>query len=103
MSDKESMYDILKEVKNVDTGINNMLIPILQDSIQDSNKHNKRLFIIVLLLIIAITTISLFATNLIYDQTIKYQEFLSQFSFETSIYQDTSDNSNINSGININR
>lgn len=105
MNEKESMYDILNEVKNVDTGINNMLIPILKDSIQDSNKHNKRLFIIIIVLTVIILAMSLFFGFLIYKQNIKYQEFLSQFDFETTetVYQDTDDNSNINSGINFSR
>lgn len=103
MNEKESMYDILNEVKNVDTGINNMLIPILKDSIQDSNKHNKRLFIIIIILTVIILAMSLFFGFLIYKQNIKYQEFLSQFDFKSEVYQDTDDNSTINSGINYNR
>lgn len=104
MSEKESMYDILNEVKNVDTGINTMLVPILKDTIQDSNKHNKRLFIMLIISMVMVLCISIFSIYLVYKQNIKYQEFLSQFDFETeTIYQQTDDNSDINSGINITR
>lgn len=103
MSEKESMYDILNEVKNVDTGINTMLVPILKDTIQDSNKHNKRLFIMLIISMVMVLCISVFSIYLVYKQNIKYQEFLSQFDFETEVYQDTDDNSTINSGINYNR
>lgn len=101
--EKENMTSILNEVKQVDNGINDLLIPLLRDTIQDGNRHNKRMFtsniILAVLLFIAIMVSSI----LLYKQNVKYQEFLSQFDFETEVYQDTDDNSIINSGINLNR
>jgi len=101
----ENLKDILNQVKNVDTGINNMLIPILQDTITYGNKHNKRIFILSIIELFIIIIVSVTAMFFIYKQNIQYQEFLSQFEFETTetIYQDTDDNSTINSGINFSR
>lgn len=102
---KEKLDEVYKEVKNVDDGINAILVPILQDTIADGNRYNKRMFIITVISLIVIVVIGVTSLILMYTQNQKYQEFLSQFDFETTetIYQDTDDNSIINDGININK
>ena len=102
---KEKLDEVYEEVKNVDDGINAILVPILQDTIADGNRYNKRMFIITIISLIVIVVIGVTSLILMYTQNQKYQEFLSQFDFETTetIYQDTDDNSIINDGININK
>ena len=101
MKNEENLQDILKQVQNVDNGINSMLVPILKDTIKDCNMHNKRMFILNIVLSFILGIVILVSLYLVYRQNIKYQEFLNQFEFETEIYQDTDDNSIINSGINV--
>lgn len=86
----ENMQDILQQVKHVDTGINNMLIPILQDTIRDGNRHNRRMFISYLTIITILSILLGISIFFIYKQNIRYQEFLNQFEFESTetIYQD---------------
>ena len=83
-----NMQDILNQVKNVDIGINNMLIPILQDTIRDGNRHNKRMFISYLIIIIILSILLAISIYFIYKQNTQYQEFLSQFEFESEYIQD---------------
>ena len=81
MKNEKNLNDILNEVKEVDNGINNIIVPILKDTIKDGNTHNRRLFtlcIIQALIIVFVVFISLF---LVYKQNVKYEEFLSQFEF----------------------
>ena len=103
MSCEKNLHDILKQVKEVDTGINTLMIPILKDTIKDGNRHNTRLFIFAMCELVIILATILTSIFVVYKQNIKYQEFLGQFDFETEIYQDTDDNSSINSGINVNK
>lgn len=100
-----NLKEILNQVKSVEGGINQMLIPLLQDTIADANKHNRRLFILAVLELLIILATVFGSLILVYRQNVKYQEFLSQFDFETTetVYQDTDDNSSINSGINYNK
>lgn len=102
---KEKLNEVYKEVKSVDDGINSILVPILQDTIADGNRYNKRMFIITIISLVVIAVIGITSLILIYNQNQKYQDFLSQFDFETTetVYQDTDDNSIINDGININK
>ena len=104
-NEETELLNIAKQIKGVEDGMNEMIIPILKDTIQDGNKHNRRLFILTIIELAVILITILVSVFLIYKQNIKYQEFLQQFDFETNetIYQDTDDNSNINSGINYNR
>jgi len=99
---KENLQDVLERVNRVDEGVNNLIIPILKDTIKDSNKHNTKLFIFAIAELVIILITVLTAIFIVYQQTEKYQEFLSQFDYETTVYQDTSDESTINSGITIN-
>lgn len=94
---KEKLDVVAEEVKNVDKGINDMLIPILKDTIKDGNKYNKRMFILCIILSIILVVVIIVAMLLIYNQNLKYQEFLSQFEFESEYVQDfdTTDGGNI--------
>ena len=83
MKENDNMKEILDQVKSVDGGINNMLIPILKDTISDCNRHNTKLFIIAIIELIIILAIGIFSLFLVYKQNVKYQEFLSQFDFES--------------------
>ena len=102
---KEKLNEVYKEVKSIDDGINSILVPILQDTIADGNRYNKRMFIITIISLVVIAVIGITSLILIYNQNQKYQDFLNQFDFETTetVYQDTDDNSIINDGININK
>lgn len=101
---------ITKPVSSIpDTDINKILIPLLQDTIADGNRHNKRMFIISIFLMISILTISIVSIIIAYRQTNKYQEFLNEFEFEGG-YTYTQDidagdggSATINDGININQ
>lgn len=99
---KENLQDILEKLNQVDTGVNNLIIPILKDTIKDGNKHNTKLFIFAMIELAVIFVVTIFSVFLVYKQNIKYQEFLSQFDYETTVFQDTDDSSTINSGITIN-
>lgn len=91
-----------KRMNDINAEINKVLVPLLEDNVAYSNRQNKRLFIICMFTLIIILVVSLYSVFLIYKQNIKYQEFLSQFEFDTEIYQETDDNSTINSGIDFN-
>lgn len=103
MKEKENLVDIAEQVKGVDANINSVIVPILKDTIKDGNKHNSRLFILAVIELIIILITVFTSIFFVYRQNIKYQEFLSQFEFDTEVYQDTDDNSIINSGINVNK
>lgn len=103
MKEKENLQDILDKVNQVDAGVNNLIIPILKDTIKDGNKQNTKLFIFAMIELAVIFLITIFSVFLVYKQNIKYQEFLSQFDYETTVFQDTDDNSTINSGIVLNK
>ena len=83
---ENNMNNVLNEVKNMDSSINEMLVPILKDTIADGNRHNKRLFVLIMIELIVILAISITALFFVYKQSIKYDEFLSQFEFGTDEY-----------------
>ena len=98
----KDLQEIVEKVKEVDGGINGLIIPLLKDTINDSNQHNKRLFISNVILTIAILIIAVASMLMVAYQNNKYAEFLSQFEFESeTVYQETNDYSDINSGITI--
>jgi len=100
----KDLDEVVEKVKNVEDGVTNLIVPLLKDTIADSNRHNKRLFISNVVLIIVCLAISLSAMILVAYQNNRYAEFLEQFEFESesnTIYQTTDDNSDINSGIRI--
>jgi len=93
----KDLKEVVEKVQQVDDGVNNLIIPLLKDTIADSNRHNKRLFILNIILSISILAIAIFSQLLVAYQNTKYAEFLSQFEFESEVYQDfdTSDSSQI--------
>lgn len=97
----KDLEEVVEKVKGVEDSVANLIVPILKDTIKDTNQHNKRLFIMNIVLAIALLLVSIGAMILVAIQNQKYADFLSQFEFEETVYQETSDNSNINSGINI--
>lgn len=98
----ENLDNVLKEVKDVDNGINGILIPILKDTITDCNDHNTRLFILNMIELIIIVAITISSGILFYKQNLRYNEFLSQFDFETEYIQDVNATNNHNTSINPN-
>jgi len=104
MGEMKDLEEVVKKVKGVEDGVANLIVPILKDTIQDSNHHNKRLFIMNIVLATALLIVSIGAIVIVAWQNQKYADFLSQFEFESeTIYQDTNDYSDINSGIVINK
>lgn len=100
----KDLSEVVEKVKGVEDGVANLIVPILKDTIQDANEHNKRLFIMNIILAVALLVVSLGAMFLVAYQNERYAEFLSQFEFESetsTIYQQTDDNSDINDGIRI--
>lgn len=93
----KDLKEVVQKVQQVDDGVNNLIVPLLKDTIADSNRHNKRLFILNIILSISILAIAIFSQFLVAYQNTKYAEFLGQFEFESSVYQDfeTTDNSQI--------
>ena len=107
MDNMKDLQDIVAKVQKVDDGVNSLIVPLLKDTIADSNRHNKRLFVSNMALILAMLIISISSMILVAIQNKQYADFLSQFEFESetsTIYQDADDfSNNINSGITINR
>ena len=109
IKDMKNLNDIAKQIKDVESGVNNMIIPLLKDTISDANNHNKRMFIIVIICLIIIALLGVFAQLEIAKQSKDYADFLSQFEFETvgdigqTINADNGSNATINDGINIHK
>lgn len=97
----KDLTEVVDKVKGVEDGVNNLIIPILKDSIKDGNNHNKRLFVINIMLVVAIMIISVTSLVLITEQNDKYIEFMEQYDITSSVYQETSDSSTINDGIRV--
>ena len=97
----KDVTNIIDEVKNVENGVNNLIIPILKDTIQDYKKTFVKMFIIIIALIVSMLAIVIYGAYLLNNANQKYIDFLSQYDFNTeqTIFQDTDDNSIINSGI----
>ena len=91
MEKKEEMKDlseIMQKVNEVDDGVTKLIVPILKDTIKDSNKHNTRLFILNVLLILSMLVVSIVAIMVVMKQNENYAKFLSQFEIESDIVQD---------------
>ena len=96
----QDLDEVAEKIKGVEDGVTNIIVPILKDTIKDSNLHNKRLFISNIALIILIFVVAIIAMVLSVYQNNKYVEFLSQFEFDKdTVIQSTNDYSNINDGI----
>lgn len=107
VKDMKNLNDIAKQIKDVESGVNNMIIPLLKDTISDANMHNRRMFIIVILCLSIIALLGIFAQFEIAKQSKQYADFLSQFEIQGDIVQDVdADNGSsavINDGITINK
>ena len=99
----QNSQNIINEIKNPIDSIHTSIINILKDTIKDCNTQNRRLFNLAKIELGIITITIIVSIYFIYRQNIKYQEFLSQFDFETEIIQVTDNYSTINSGINLNK
>lgn len=98
----KDLEEVVNKVKHVEDGVTNLIVPLLKDTIEDSNRHNKRLFISNIALIVVILMVGLSAMVLSAYQNNRYIEFLSHFEFENdTVFQRVDDNSNINDGIRI--
>lgn len=107
VKDMKNLNDIAQEIKTVQNGVNNMIVPLLKDTIKDANKHNERLFIITISCLIIIAIIGIVSEIQIAKQTKQYADFLSQFEIQGDVIQDLdADNlssATINDGITINK
>ena len=82
--------NILKEIKQIDNNVTDVIVPLLKDTIEDYRKIVFKLIGIVTILIICLLLISGYS---IY----KYNDFLKQFEFNTEYTQDfdTAENGDI--------
>lgn len=94
--------EIIKEIKQVDNSLMDVIVPMLKDTITDYRQMVFKLIAVIAFLIFGLILISGYS---IY----KYNDFLSQFEYESedTVFQDldTTDESNltVNSGINFNK
>lgn len=107
MDNMKNLNELVDQIKHVEAGVNNMIVPLLKDTIADTNKHNRRLFVLCIILIIVMFALGIYSQFLVAKQNEKYTEFLSQFEFESeTIYTqdlDATDGGDaiINSGITV--
>lgn len=106
MSEEKNLQSIIKEIKGLDEGINSMIVPMLKDTINDYKKTFNKMVIIIVILIIGLLGVIGYSQYLIAKQNDKYNEFLSQFEFESDETYQTIDggdgsNSTINDGIEV--
>lgn len=97
----KDLKEIVDKVKQVDDGVNNLIVPLLKDTISDSDRHNERLSNTNRTLAIVILIISVLAMTLFVYQNNRYADILSKYDFGDTVYQSTTDESKIGSGINI--
>lgn len=102
-----NLNDILNQIKGVQTGINDMIVPMLKDTIDDYKKTFNKMVVIIVILIFGLLGTIGYSQYLIYKQNDKYNDFLSQFEFETEYIQEIDADGNssgtIYDGININK
>lgn len=109
-NEMKNLAELASQIKNVESNVTGMIVPLLKDTIADTNRHNKRLFILCLIALVVILITNLYSQFLVYKQNKEYAEFLSQFEFvteDTSYIQDLDSTDGgdaiINSGITINQ
>ena len=78
----QDLDEVAEKIKGVEDGVTNIIVPILKDTIKDSNLHNKRLFISNIALIVLIFIVAIIAMILSVYQNNRYADFLSQFEFD---------------------
>lgn len=57
MKEEQYINEIAEEVKNVNKGVTNMIIPILKDTISDYKATLKKMFAIIILLIVGLLAV----------------------------------------------
>lgn len=101
---EKSVNEIVKEIKQIDNNVTNIIVPMLKDTIEDYRKIVFRLIFVIVLLIIGIVGLGVASQIIISNQIDKYNDFLSQSEYEGEIYQDLDTGEGgdaiINSGIN---
>lgn len=115
---EKNVEDIIKEIKQVDNNVGGILVPMLKDTITDYRKIVFKLIAVIIILIISITGITVYSHIVISKQQDKfntfskemlnkYNDFLSQFKFEseeiTQSSTATDGDSVVNDGIKINK
>ena len=109
MEERGNLQNIIKQIENVENGINTMIVPMLKDTINDYKKTFNKMIIIVVLLIVGLLGVIGYSQYLIAKQNEKYNDFLSQFEFEgdqtyTQDFDTTDDSSlTVNSGIDVSK
>jgi len=89
MEKTNNLNEVVNQIKGVENGISDVIIPMLKDTIQDYKKTFNKLFIIIIILIVILAGTIGYSLYLVFKQNIQYQEFLSQFDFgEETVYQD---------------
>lgn len=89
MNENKDLHEIIKQIKDVDNGINTMIIPMFKDTISDYKKTFNKLIILIVILLIGLFGVIGYSQYLIAKQAEKYNDFLSQFEFESSdVYQE---------------
>lgn len=106
LKDMKNLNDIAEQIKDVESGVNNMIIPLLKDTVKDANMYNKRMFVIVIICLVIVALLGISAQIEIGKQSKQYTDFLEQFEIEGDIIQEVeADNLSsavINDGITIN-
>ena len=104
--DSKDVNNIVNEIKSIDGNVTGVIVPILRDTVADYRKIVFKLIITIIILIIGIVSVSVTAQVIISKQIKQYNDFLSQFEFESdeTIYQDLDSgeggSATVNSGIN---
>lgn len=78
---EKKVEDIVEEIKQIDNNVTAIIIPMLKDTITDYRKIVFKLIIVIAFLISCLSIISWYS---IY----KYNDFLSQFEFNSEYVQD---------------
>lgn len=80
------MEKVVNQVRNVEEGVNSLVIPILKDTIDDYKSTFKKMFIIIILQILALLVIITYCCFLFSRTNERYNDFLSQFEFGSEEY-----------------
>lgn len=103
---EKKVEEIISEIKSMDNNVSNVIVPLLKDSITDYRKIIYKLIAVIIILIFGIIGTAIAAQIIISEQSNKYNDFLSQFEFESTSDEfiqdvDTGDNgtATINDGI----
>lgn len=78
---EKRVEDIVEEIKQIDNNVTAVIVPMLKDTITDYRKIVFKLIVIIAFLISCLAIISWYS---IY----KYNDFLSQFEFNSEYVQD---------------